>query len=420
MKWLPFLICAVLSIVFLTGTVSAVGNISVTSTPSGATILIDDASTGQVTPATVESVIAGSHTIKVRFTGYTDFVQSGVVVTDNATTTVSATLIASTPPPAISSINPTFGLNSGVVTVTLAGTGFSTSGATVVLTKSGETNIVTMSSPSVSATQITCNFDITSKTTGNWNVIVTNPDSQSSTLSNGFEIRSPATAITLSSITPSSAINDSVVTITNLAGNGFTTGATMKLKMYGANDIPGTITSWSNTQITGTFNLISRTPGAYEVCVSNDGVTNVCGLTFTINSPNSVTNGSVRFESNPSNAAAYLDSVYQGKTPVTVYNVTPGTYTALMQKSGYLDYSKTIKVTAGNRTYISVSLNDEYTTTESTPVPTTTITTARPTIKSSLKAPTPWPSDTPTPASPLSALVIIGAVGLGFIVIRKP
>jgi len=415
MKLLPFLICAIFSIVLLTGTVSAVGNISVTSTPDGATVYVDSINKG-TSPITVQDLTSGAHNILIQKTGYQDYTTS-VTVSDDATATVTATLVSATPAPVITSISPAYGLNSGVVSITnLAGTGF-TSGATVVLAKSGETNIPGTSVSIVSATKITCDFDITSKTTGNWNVIVTNPDGQSSTFSS-FEIRSPS-SVTLSSITPSSAINDSVVTITSLAGNGFVSGATMKLKMSGANDIPGTITSLSSTTIAGTFNLISRTPGSYEVCVANDASTYVCGLTFTVNSPSSLLNGSVSFESSPSGASAFLDSVYQGKTPITVYNITPGTYTALLQRSGYQDYSKTIKVTAGNRTYVSKTLDDEITTTESTAIP-TTITTARTTRKSTLKTPTPWPSDTPTQASPVGTLAIIGAVGIGFIVLRKP
>jgi hypothetical protein len=243
MKWLSLLICAIISVVLLTGIVSAVGNISVTTNPVGATVYVDSINKG-TSPVTVPDLTSGAHNVLIQKQDYQDYTTS-VTVTDNATATVTATLVASTPPPVISSINPTFGLNSGVVSITnLAGSGF-TSGATVVLAKSGQTSISGTSVSVVSATQITCNFDITSKSTGNWNVIVTNPnpDSQSSTLSNGFEIRSPATAITLSSVTPSSKINDDVVTITNLAGTGFTSASTMKLKMYGANDIPGTITS---------------------------------------------------------------------------------------------------------------------------------------------------------------------------------
>jgi hypothetical protein len=40
----------------------------------------------------------------------------------------------------------------------------------------------------VSPTQITCNFDLTGVATGAWNVVVTNPDTQSGTLTNGFTV----------------------------------------------------------------------------------------------------------------------------------------------------------------------------------------------------------------------------------------
>jgi hypothetical protein len=38
---------------------------------------------------------------------------------------------------------------------------------------------------------------------------------------------------------------------------------------------------------------------------------------------------------------------------------------------------------------------------------------------STIKVPTPWPSATATPASPVSILAIIGAVGAGLIALRK-
>jgi hypothetical protein len=39
--------------------------------------------------------------------------------------------------------------------------------------------------------------------------------------------------------------------------------------------------------------------------------------------------------------------------------------------------------------------------------------------KTTKPTPTPWPSDTPTPASPLGLPVIIGAVGIAVLAMRK-
>lgn len=212
---------------------SAIGNITVSSVPSGATILVDGISTGTTTPAIIESVSSGSHYVLLRLTGYQDYTQN-VIITDNATSTVSVTLIA---------------------------------------------------------------------------------------------------------------------------------------------------TETTTQQIT---------------------------------------NGSIKVESNPSNAAVFLNTEYQGKTPLTLYNITHGTYRVLVQKIGYLDWSDRISVTSGTRTDVYATLQVEATdTTIVTAIPTAT--TVKPTISktSTVKVPTPWPSATPTPSSSMSSLAIIGAVGFGFVVLRK-
>jgi hypothetical protein len=41
------------------------------------------------------------------------------------------------------------------------------------------------------------------------------------------------------------------------------------------------------------------------------------------------------------------------------------------------------------------------------------------TSRSTAKVPTPWPSASATPASPVSILAILSAVGAGLIVLRK-
>jgi hypothetical protein len=133
-----------------------------------------------------------------------------------------------------------------------------------------------------------------------------------------------------------------------------------------------------------------------------------------------ITNGSIKVESNPSNAAVFINTEYQGKTPLTLYNITRGNHRVLVQKIGYQDWSERITVTSGSRTDVYATLQAETTdTTISTTI--TTSTTIRTTVSrtSTAKVPTPWPSSTPPPSSPLSVIVAIGAVGLGLLVIRK-
>lgn len=91
-------------------------------------------------------------------------------------------------PPAVTAITPDFGESGTIVSITnLTGTNFQ-NGATIKLTKSGETDIHATGVTFVSSTQITCSFNLAGAATGQWNIIVTNPDTQSGTLSNGFEV----------------------------------------------------------------------------------------------------------------------------------------------------------------------------------------------------------------------------------------
>lgn len=132
------------------------------------------------------------------------------------------------------------------------------------------------------------------------------------------------------------------------------------------------------------------------------------------------TNGSIRVESDPSNAAVFLNTEYQGKTPLTLYNITHGTYRVLVQKDGYQDWSERISVSSGTRKDVYATLEAEV---SDTTIVTTiaTATTVKTTIAktSTAKVPTPWPSGTPTPASSPSILAIIGAVGFGLVLLRK-
>jgi hypothetical protein len=235
MKKIFFILCLFCVPFLLPVAVSAVGNISVSSSPSGSLVYLDGISTGTTTPAKIESVASGSHIVLLRLTGYQDYTQSAAV-SDNATSTVSATLTA----------------------------------------------------------------------------------------------------------------------------------------------------------------------------------------TLTTTTTEAITNGSIYIESNPSNAAVFLNTVYQGKTPVTLSNITRGDYRVVVQKTGYHDWSNRISVSLGTRSDVYATLSPEVTdTTLVTTIPTATILKTTTPIKSTIKVPTPWPSATTTPASPVSILAILGAVGVGLIVLRK-
>jgi len=156
--------------------------------------------------------------------------------------------------------------------------------------------------------------------------------------------------------------------------------------------------------------------------IVNDNATSTVLVTLiaTATTTAQVTNGSIQVESNPSNAAVFLNTEYQGKTPLTLSNITHGTYRVLVQKIGYQDWSERISVTSGVRTDVYASLQIELTDTEAvTAIPTATTVKTTVSKTSTAKVPTPWPSGTSTPASPMSVHAIIGAIGLGLVVLRK-
>jgi hypothetical protein len=97
--------------------------------------------------------------------------------------------------PTVTGITPSSGFYTETVHITnLAGTNFQ-SGATVKLTKSGQPDINATSVNVESQAKITCDFNLSGAATGGWNVVVTNPDAQSGTLTNGFTVRAPGADI---------------------------------------------------------------------------------------------------------------------------------------------------------------------------------------------------------------------------------
>ena len=198
----------------------------------------------------------------------------------------------------------------------------------------------------------------------------------------------------------------------------------MRLTRSGYNPILGLVTGTTiATQMTGSFDLVNQAPGTWTVCVLYDGTEahTVCGPTFTIDSAISTANGSIYVQSTPTRSKVFLNNVFQDYTPMTLYNLTAGTTPLVTVRSaGYNEWSQNVAVTAGSTTTVTASLvlaPEE--TPATTTVPQTTVTTVKTTVKSTVKVPTPWPSATPTPASPVGVLVILGAVGIGFVVIRK-
>ncbi|MCI0342029.1 MAG: IPT/TIG domain-containing protein [Planctomycetales bacterium] len=125
------------------------------------------------------------------------------------------------PAPTLTSIAPVSGPTAGGTSVTLAGTGFQ-SGATIAIGGSAATSVVVVSATSITAAT-------PSGSAGPANVTVTNPDSQSATIANGFTYTSGAApAPTVTAVSPASGPVAGGTLIT-VSGTGFQTGAAVSI-----------------------------------------------------------------------------------------------------------------------------------------------------------------------------------------------
>jgi len=150
--------------------------------------------------------------------------------------------------------------------------------AHTVLMNTNDTNI--------SSTHITCSFPITGAEPGLWNVTVTNYDGQTGSLPNGFTVFPPQLSVT--SISPSTGVNTGSVTITNLSGTLFQSGATVNLTRTGQLNITATnVQVVSSSQITCTLPLTGKAAGQGNIIVTNpDGQSGILANGFTVTAAN--------------------------------------------------------------------------------------------------------------------------------------
>ena len=186
-------------------------------------------------------------------------------------------------------------------------------------------------------------------TVGTYTVTVTVSDGKKS-VSDSCNIQVVNTPPVIASLTPSS---------TDLAPEDSCTIGCV------ASDADGdTLTyAWTATggTISGTGNSVSweapATEGTYNVSVSvSDGkggtASDSCDITVEMKY------GSINIQSNPAGAAVFLDGVDTGNiTPYVITNVTPGSYTVMLDYYHYKYRQATVTVTANETTYLNWSLN---------------------------------------------------------------
>ena len=180
---------------------------------------------------------------------------------------------AQSPAPGIASVNPTSGAASGGTLVTITGTDFQAN-ATVSFGGTASPNVTVVSSTSIQAVT-------PAHAAGAVNVVVTNPDAQNGTLTNGYTFNPPPT---VTSVSPSSGplAGGTAVTIT---GTNFRAGATLLFDGFPATSV---IVA-SATSITAVTPADAAGPANVDV-INTDGTQGTLVGGFTYNPAPTVTN----------------------------------------------------------------------------------------------------------------------------------
>jgi hypothetical protein len=83
-------------------------------------------------------------------------------------------------------------------------------------------------------------------------------------------------------------------------------------------------------------------------------------VSVTLSPISSPTTGDLDVSSTPSGASVYLNGNYQGETrssgPLYITSLVPGTYTTVLKKSGYQDYTTTTNIVAGTTAQVAAVL----------------------------------------------------------------
>src|SRR5229473_2662281 len=187
-------------------------------------------------------------------------------------------LNSSAPVPTVTSISPNSGSVSGGTAVTVTGTNFA-GGATVLFGSTAATGVTVVSSTSITATT-------PAHAAGAVSVVVTNADSQSGTLANGYTFTSPNPAPTVTALNPTSGTVNGGTPVT-ISGTGFLSGATLS---FGGTAATG-VTVVSSTSITANAPVHTAEGGVVNIIVTDtDGQsgTLVNGYTYTLTMPPSL------------------------------------------------------------------------------------------------------------------------------------
>jgi IPT/TIG domain len=210
------------------------------------------------------------------------------VVTQTVAVVANVTYVGNGP--SLINITPNRAGQDATVTVTITGTDFQT-GATPKLLQPGSAGVLGTAT-SVSSTSITTTFNLYQKSSGDYNVIVMNPDGRSDVLQNAFTIGNAGPVI--NSITPNTReMNDTSTTYT-LNGQNFASGVKVSFLLGSTEIACVNAQQIDSTKVTCgpiAFNLEdSATVGTWDVKIVNieDSQSGTLSQKFTVTNETSV------------------------------------------------------------------------------------------------------------------------------------
>ena len=293
------------------------GYYDITSSPSYAAVTVDGTSVGN-TPATATVYVTGTpgHTIAVNKAGYQPWSQ----------------YFAGNP---------------------AAGQHIPVYAALVMVGQTG--NIYVNSNPAGASAildngydQLTTPGTFNGVTTGWHNVQVSKSGYQ--LYSTSIEVKTGATSNVYASLVPYSQYGSISVSSTPVGASLYVDTIYQGL----TNQIVGSLAVGSHTV---TLKKSGYKDFSQVVIVNNAQTTSVSIALTPLESP---TTGDLDVSSTPSGASVYLNGDYQGETrssgPLYITSLVPGTYTVILKKSGYQDYTTTAKIVAGTTAQVAAVL----------------------------------------------------------------
>jgi hypothetical protein len=79
--------------------------------------------------------------------------------------------------------------------------------------------------------------------------------------------------------------------------------------------------------------------------------------------------GAIEVSSSPEHVHVYIDNTYVGESPGTFSDITPGQHEVRLEADGYLTFTKTVMITAGETTKVLESMGFAETPTKKAAAP---------------------------------------------------